>query len=157
MLESSDLQNGVWIFLRICQNFLGIQIQISWEAWTSHLQSLYVLINLPGRKFKAFHFFSLTLGIALSVKDPGTPDTQYIQHVGLDVEKVYSAQKLNKQGDSIQPFPVLNQSVVLCLALTVASWPVYRFFRRQVRWFGIPISVRSFQNLLWSTQSKAVA
>ena len=73
----------------------------------------------------------------MSVKDPGTPDTQYVQHVGLDVEKVYSAQKLNKQGDSIQPFPILNQSVVLCLALTVASWPVYRFFRRRgkVAWY----------------------
>ena len=28
----------------------------------------------------------------------------------------------------------LNQSIVLCLALTVASWPAYRFCRRQVRW-----------------------
>ena len=57
----------------------------------------------------------------MSVKDPGTPDTQYIQHVGLDVEKVYSAQKLNKQGDSIQPFPILNQSIVSCPVLTAVS------------------------------------
>ena len=38
---------------------------------------------------------------------------------------MYSACKLNKQGDSIQPsntpFPILNQSVVSCLVLTVAS------------------------------------
>ena len=26
--------------------------------------------------------------------------------------------------------------------LTVASWPAYRFFKRQVRWSGIPISFR---------------
>ena len=41
---------------------------------------------------------------------------------------MYSAYKLNKQGDDIQPwcspFPILNQSVVPCLVLTVASWPV---------------------------------
>ena len=29
--------------------------------------------------------------------------------------------------------------------LTVASWPAYRFLRRQVRWSGIPISFRIFQ------------
>ena len=40
---------------------------------------------------------------------------------------MYSAHKLNKQGDNIQPwhtpFPIWNQSVVLCPVLTVASWP----------------------------------
>ena len=57
---------------------------------------------------------------------------------------MYSAYKLNKQGDNIQPwctpFPIWNQSVVPCPVLTVASWPVYRFLKRQVRWSGIPIS-----------------
>ena len=32
-----------------------------------------------------------------------------------------------------------------CLVLTVASWPAYRFLRRQVRWSGSPISLRIFQ------------
>ena len=57
---------------------------------------------------------------------------------------MYSACKLNKQVDSIQPwhtsFLILNQSVVPCLVLTVNSWPAHRFLRRQVRWSGIPIS-----------------
>ena len=57
---------------------------------------------------------------------------------------VYSACKLNKQGDNIQPwrtlFPIWNQSIVSRPVLTVASWPEYRFCRRQVRWLGIPIS-----------------
>ena len=59
---------------------------------------------------------------------------------------VYSAYKLNKQGDNIQPwrtpFLIWNQSVVPCPVLTVASWPAYGFLKRQVRWSGIPI----FQN-----------
>ena len=71
--------------------------------------------------------------------------------------KMYSAYKLNKQGDNIQPwctsFPICNQSVVPCLVLTVASWLEYRFLRRHVRWCGIPISFRIFHSLLWSTQS----
>ena len=57
---------------------------------------------------------------------------------------MYSAYKLYKQGDNIQtwcaPFPVWNQSVVPCPVLTVASWPAYRFLKRQVRFSGIPIS-----------------
>ena len=61
---------------------------------------------------------------------------------------MYSAYKLNKQGDSIQPwctaFPFWNQSVVPCSVLTVASWPAYRFLRRQVRRSYIPISLRIF-------------
>ena len=69
---------------------------------------------------------------------------------------MYSAYKLNKQGDSIQPchtpFPVWSQSIVLCPVLTVTSWPAYRFLRRQVRWFGTPISLRIFHSLLWFTQ-----
>ena len=62
---------------------------------------------------------------------------------------LYSAYKLNKEGDSIQPwctpFPIWNQSVAPCPVLTVASWPAYTFLRRQVRWSGIPISWRIFQ------------
>ena len=59
---------------------------------------------------------------------------------------MYSAYKLNKQGENIQPwhtpFPIWNQSVVPCPVLTAASWPAYRFLRRQVRWSGIPILFR---------------
>ena len=70
---------------------------------------------------------------------------------------MYSAYKLNKQGDNIQPWrtplPIWNQSVVPCLVLTVASWPIYRFLKQQGRWPGI--SVYIFHSLLWSTRLKA--
>ena len=69
---------------------------------------------------------------------------------------IYSAYKLNKQGDNIQPrrtpFPIWTQSVVPRPVLTVASWLAYRFHKRQVRWSGIPISLRIFHSLWWSTQ-----
>ena len=39
-------------------------------------------------------------------------------------------------------FPNLEPVCVPCPVLTVASWPGYRILRRQVRWFGIPISWR---------------
>jgi len=68
---------------------------------------------------------------------------------------MYSAYKLNKQGDNIQPwctlFPILDQSIVPYLVLTVAYWPAYRFLRRQVRWSGIPISLRIFQFIVIHT------
>ena len=47
------------------------------------------------------------------------------------------------------PFPIWNQSVVPYPVLTVASWPAYRFLRRQVRCSGTPISWRIFHSLLW--------
>ena len=52
---------------------------------------------------------------------------------------MYSAYKINKQGDNIQPwhtpFPIQNQSVVPCPVLTVASWPVYRFLKLEINIF----------------------
>ena len=67
---------------------------------------------------------------------------------------MHSAYKLNKQGDNIHPwwtpFLIWNQSVVPCPVLPDVSWSAYRFLRRQVRWSGIPISVRIFHSLLWS-------
>ena len=102
---------------------------------------------------------------------------------------MYSAYKLNKQGDNIQPytrqytiystpFPIWNPYTALyktiyniqysfsylepfcfpCPVLTVASWPAYRFLRRQVMWSGIPISLRIFRSCdphsqrLWRSQ-----
>ena len=68
---------------------------------------------------------------------------------------MYSAYKLNKQGDNIQPqctpFPIWNQSVGPCPVLAVPSWPAYRFLKRWVRWSGIPISFRIFQFIVIHT------
>ena len=82
----------------------------------------------------------------------------------LAFHKMYSACKLNKQGDNIQPctpFTICTpftmysfQLFVPCKVLTIASWPAHRLLRRQVRWSGTPISLKIFHSLLWSTQSK---
>ena len=66
--------------------------------------------------------------------------------------------KLNKQSDNIvltYSFPNFELVHCPCPVLTVASWPAYKFLRRQARWSGIPISLRIFHNWLWPTQSKA--
>ena len=70
---------------------------------------------------------------------------------------IYFACKLNKLGNNIQssctPFPILSESVVSCLGLSVASWSVYRFLRRHVRWSGTPNS-KNFHSLFWSITSQ---
>ena len=38
--------------------------------------------------------------------------------------------------------------------IDTANLQLYKFLRRQVRWSGIPISLRVFHSLLWFTQSK---
>ena len=52
---------------------------------------------------------------------------------------LYSAWKLNKWSDNIQPcctpFPVWNQSLVPCPVLTVASWSEYRLHDEMVGWY----------------------
>ena len=64
---------------------------------------------------------------------------------------MYSAYKLNRQGDNIQPwctpFPIWNQSIVPYPVLTVASWPAYRFLKRQVKCCGSSNSLSIFHSL----------
>ena len=43
-------------------------------------------------------------------------------------------------------------TVLPCPVLTVASWPTYRFLRRQVRWTVSPISLKLYHSLLWFAQ-----
>ena len=61
---------------------------------------------------------------------------------------MYSAYKLNKQGDNIQPwrtaFPIWNQFIVPCPVLTVASWPAYRFLKRLFHSFFVIHTVKGF-------------
>ena len=70
-----------------------------------------------------------------------------------------SVYRLNKQGDNRQPchtpFLILNQLVVPYRILTVASGLAYRFLRRQVRWSGIPISLKSFPQVVMIHMVKA--
>ena len=72
---------------------------------------------------------------------------------------MYSAYKLNKQGDNIQPWhnPFLiwnyySMSSSNCCSLTCIQVSQ----RRQERWSVILISWRVFHSFLWSTQSKVV-
>ena len=87
--------------------------------------------------FKYLRFLIFLLAILIPACDSSS----------LEFHMVYSAYKLNKQGDNIQhshtPFPILNQSVVPRLGLTVISWPAHRFLVSQET--GIPISWRTFQ------------
>ena len=84
---------------------------------------------------------------------------QSLSHIKLFVSPWTAAHRLNEQGDNRQPchipFSILSQSVVPNRALNIASWPAYRFLRRQVRQSGIPTSLRAFHSLLWSAKSKA--
>ena len=82
---------------------------------------------------------------------PACPSSSLAFHM------MYSAYKLNKQGDNIQPwhtaFPIWNQSVVPCPVLTVASWPGYRFQEAgKAVWYSHLL--KNFHSLLWFTQPK---
>ena len=48
-------------------------------------------------------------------------------------------------------FFLFGTSLVTCSVLTGASWPVYSFLKRHVRWSGIPVSFRIFQFIVIHT------
>ena len=56
---------------------------------------------------------------------------------------MYSAYKLNKQGDTIKswctPLQIWMHPAIQSPVVIVASWSAYRFLRRQVRWYCSPI------------------
>ena len=54
----------------------------------------------------------------------------------------HQSEQENLMVETRDSFSYLDQSVVPCPGLPVASWPAYRFLKRQVRWSGIPISWR---------------
>ena len=98
---------------------------------------------------------------------PPSPVLSLSQHQGL-FQWVGSSHQVTKNiGASASPlvlpmtiqdwFPLGLAALISLLVLIVASCPAYRFYKRQVRWSGIPVSLRIFHSLLWSTQSKTLA
>ena len=104
--------------------------------------------------FAFCHYDSIICVSEVAAISPSNHDSSLCSS-SLAFHMMYFACKLNKQGDNTHPwhtsFPISDQSIVLCLVLTVASWPAYRFLKRQVRWSGISISLRVLHSLLWFT------
>ena len=94
-----------------------------WKSWfkTQHSSSLSVIGVVSSTYLRLMIFL---LAIVILACDSSSPAFCIM----------YSAYKLNKQSNKIQlchtPFPILNQSVVPCKVLILASWPAYRFLRR---------------------------
>ena len=154
---------------KVCHCFHCLPIYLTWSDGTRcHDLIFWMLSFKPAFSLSSFTFIKRLLSFSslsairvvssvyltlliflLAILIPACASSSQAFHM------MYSAYKLNKQGDNIQPwhipFPVWTQCVVPCPVLTVASWPSYRFLRRQVRWSGMPISLRIFHNLLWST------
>ena len=59
---------------------------------------------------------------------------------------IYSAYKLNKQGEP----------VCCSMSSSVASWPAYRFLKRQVRWSSIFPSLEEFSTVYCDPHSQKV-
>ena len=159
---------------KVSHCFHCFPIYLPWSDGTRCMILVFWMLSLrPAFSLSSFTFIKRLLGFSLSVIRvvssaylrlliflpvmliPAYVSTSPAFHF------MYFAYKLNNQGDNIQSWhtsiPIWNQSVVPCPVLTLTSSPAYRFLRRQVRWSGIPISLRIFHSLLWSTQSKALA
>ena len=116
------------------------------------IKRLFSSSSLSAVRVVSFAYLRLLI-ILLTILIPACDSSSLASHM------IYSAQKLYKQGDNIQPwhtlFPIVNQSVAPCPVLTVASWHAYRFLRRQTRWSGISISLRISQFVVIHTKALA--
>ena len=120
---------------------LSFKLAFSLSSFT-FIKSLFCSSSLSGLRVVSYVYLNLLIFLlAILIPAYTSSSPAFLM--------MYFAYKLNKQGDSIQPwrtpFPSWNQSVIPCMVLTVASWPAYRFLNRQVRWSGIPISWWIFQ------------
>ena len=123
-----------WVTELICHEMMGsdAMILVFWMlSFTPHFSLYFILIRVVSSAYLRLLIFLLTTLV---------PACDLFR---LAFRMMYSAYKLNKQDHNLWPwcirFPILNQSVVPCPILTVASWPAYRFLRRQGRWSDIPI------------------
>ena len=158
----------------VCHHFHRFLIYLPWSGGKDALILLFWMLSFkPTFSFSSFtfikrHFSSSSLSAIRVVSSAYLRLLIFLPAI-LILACVHTAwhftwctlHKLNKQGDNKQPwctpFPIWNQSIVPYPILTVASWPAYRFLRRQIKWSGIPISWRIFHSLSWSTQSKVLA
>ena len=119
-------------------SFLHVEFQQAFSLFSfTFIKRLFSSSLLCATRVVSFAYLSLLIFL-LGIYIPLCASSSLAFH------KMYSAHKLNKQDDNIQPwlipFPILDQSTVPYPLLTVASWPAYRFLRRQLRWSGILIS-----------------
>ena len=89
---------------------------------------------LPAIRVVSYVYLRLLIFL-LAVWVPACDSSSPVFHM------MYSAFKLNKQGDNMEPwhfpFPILSQSVVPSPGLTASSWTAYRCQRRCIKWNGI--------------------
>ena len=109
--------------------------------------------NLINRFFSSVYFLPLVVSFAFlrlliylpTILIPVCNSSKFVLHM------MYSAYKLNKQGDNIQTcltlFPIFEPVHYSMFSSNCCFWPVYRFLRKQVRWSGIPLSLRIFHCL----------
>ena len=95
----------------------------------------------------SFHNFSCTLSTR------SNPLSALYNHKGFDLCHTDGWQQ------TALSYSFLSLETISCSIQdsSCCSCPAYRFFRRQIKWSGIPISLRTFQSLLLSTLSKALA
>ena len=101
-------------------------------------------------------YWSFSFSISLSNKYSGSPSSRIDWFDFLAVQGTLKSLLQHQSYTTLShSFPSFEQVSFPCKVLTVASWPAYRFLRRQVRWSVISISLRIFHSLLWSTQLEA--
>ena len=124
-------------------SFLNVEFQASFFTLLFHLhQEIFFNSSLLSAMRVVSSAYLRLLTFLPAILIPACASSSLAFHM------MFSAYKLSKQSDNMQPwrtpFPIWSQCIVPRPVLTVASWSACRFLRIQVRWSGIPISLRIF-------------
>ena len=118
-----------WSDVSVCHDlsFLNIEFQVSFFTLLFHCHQKVLQFFLTFCHYRGIICILRLLIFLLAILIPAYDSSSPAFHI------MYSAYELNKQEDNIQPycipFWILNQSVVLCLVLTTASWLTHKFLR----------------------------
>ena len=153
-------KNKVWhyfhFFPSICHEVMGLDAiilvfwMLSFKSAFSLIKRLFSSSSIYAIRVESYVYLMLLI-FFLTVLIPTYDSSSPAFHM------MYSAYKLKKQADNIHPwctpFPIWNQSVVPCLVLTVASWPVYRFLRGRSDGLVCP-SLKEFSTVCCDPQQR---
>ena len=147
---------------KVCHCFHCFPIYLPWSDGTGCHDLRFCMLNFkPTFSLSPFTFIKRLFGSSLpsAIRVISSPCLRLLIFVpailipacassSLAFHMMYSVNKLNMQGDNIQPwcslFPIWNQSIFPCPVLTIASW-LHTGSQEAARWSGISISFIVFQ------------
>ena len=150
---------------KICHCFHSFPVYLPWSDRIGCLLLFWMLSFQPAFSLSSFTLiktlFSYSLfairvvpsALSEVVISPGNLDSSLLIHPAQHFTWCTLHISFTSRVTTYSLDVLLSQFWTPCCFMSgsIASWPAYRFLRRQVRWPDTPVSLRILHSLLWST------